>query len=162
MVVTGAEGTGKSVVCEFLREFVLGPAVTAFFDGVEDMVEKQKHNRRKAGKRLWVLEECTCRSMREDLEFIHSMDSLKRLVTNPVVTENPKGQAIREVDDDIDHRYPQQSLELGLHQCICHDDGPSLLVHTDVSRKTRAGAQGLVEKHSAATHDAHDARVRRS
>ena len=93
LVVTGLEGTGKSVVCEFLRDFVLGPPITAFFDGVEDMTEK--HNCRKAGKRLWVLEEC--RSTRD--EFIHNMDSLKRLITNPVVSENPKGMPIREVEN---------------------------------------------------------------
>lgn len=93
LVVTGLEGAGKSVLCEFLRDFVLGPAVTAVFDGVEDMVEK--HNCRKAGRRLWVLDEC--RSTRD--EFVHTMDSLKRLVTNPVVTENPKGLAIREVEN---------------------------------------------------------------
>lgn len=93
LVVTGLEGTGKSVVCEFLRDFVLGSPITAFFDGVEDMTEK--HNCRKAGKRLWVLEEC--RSSRD--EFIHNMDSLKRLITNPVVSENPKGMPIREVEN---------------------------------------------------------------
>jgi len=91
LVVTGQEGSGKSVLCEFLRDFVLGPAITAFFDGVEDMTEK--HNCRKAGRRLWVLEEC--RSTKG--EFIHAMDALKRLVTNPMVVENPKGLAIREV-----------------------------------------------------------------
>lgn len=93
LVITGREGAGKSVLCEFLQGFVLGPLVTATFEGVEDMVEK--HNCRKAGKRLWVLEEC--RSTRED--FLHAMDSLKRLITNPRVTENPKGLPICEVDN---------------------------------------------------------------
>ena len=72
---------------------MIGEKLTAFFDGVEDMTEK--HNCRKGGKRLWVLEEC--RSTKE--EFHANMDSLKRLITNATVTENPKCMAIREVSN---------------------------------------------------------------
>lgn len=91
LVVTGREGAGKSFLCEFLRDFVLGPQVTSFFEGIGDMTEK--HNCRKAGRRLWVLDECD--SNKDD--FHTAMNALKRLITNPVLTENPKGLPSREV-----------------------------------------------------------------
>ena len=93
MLVTGLEGAGKSVIPELFHEFIIGPHLAAVFDGVEGITEK--HNTKKAGKRLWVLEEA--RSSKD--QFIHLMDLMKRLITNKTITQNPKNRDIQEVEN---------------------------------------------------------------
>ncbi len=89
----GLEGSGKTVIADFLRDWVLGPSIVTTYDGVEGLTER--HDTRKMGRRLFVVEEARS----SPNELARNMDSMKRIITNKVLTENPKGQTIREFDN---------------------------------------------------------------
>ena len=87
------EGAGKGTFTDFFRQYVLGNGISHVYVGINEILEK--HNTNKSGKKLSIVNEMG--STRE--EFVSNYDKVKPLITDPIVTENPKGKTIIQVDN---------------------------------------------------------------
>lgn len=87
------EGAGKGTFIDFFMLYVLGLGISHSYTGIEEVVEK--HNTNKKGKKLAYINEMG--STRD--QFINNFDKIKTLITDPIVSENPKGRAIIQVDN---------------------------------------------------------------
>lgn len=87
------EGAGKGTFIDFFRQYVLGNGIVHAYTGIDEIIEK--HNTNKKGKKLSIINEMG--SSRE--QFISSYDKVKPLISDPIITENPKGKTIVQLDN---------------------------------------------------------------
>lgn len=82
--IFGPEGTGKSKLVEFLRDFVFGKRLTGFFQGLHNFMGE--HVTSKAGRALWIIDECMTTGNDKNMNW----DGFKSDITGQTVRENPK------------------------------------------------------------------------
>lgn len=87
------DGAGKGTIIDFLMTYVFGLGITHSFTGIEEAVEK--HCTNKKGKKLIYINEMG--STRD--QFLSNFDKIKPPITDPIITENPKGKTIMKIDN---------------------------------------------------------------
>jgi hypothetical protein len=87
------EGTGKTFLLDFIGRFVLGESLFHVYTGLPQFMEK--HDTNKSGKKLLILNEMA--STRE--EFLSSFDKIKPVISDGLISANPKGGTIVQVEN---------------------------------------------------------------
>lgn len=87
-------GAGKSSFINFFIKYVLGQGLShTYTGGIQDVVEK--HDTNKRGKKMIYISEMA----NDKDQFINNFDKIKSLITDPWITENPKGKTIIQIDN---------------------------------------------------------------
>lgn len=87
------EGAGKGTIVDFFQQYVLGRELSFQFTGIDQVIEKHQTNI-KGKKLIYVNEMGSTKEM-----FLSNFDKIKPIITDPIISENPKNGCIVSVDN---------------------------------------------------------------